>query len=297
MVNKNKSHTGTNFSKVIGCILAVLFIAWPCSALTVPEGETFTVNIDDGEDYLTVLNMGTANLYPGANIYGGILALSGGTINFYGGEMGEGSYLFAIGYPQITVYGTNFEVYVEVNGQMIEHEFSGTFFTLSPGRYYTLKGIYGNGEPINLKFCGGYIPINLVTVALESGMTIDIKPGNEQNNINLKSNGVVPVAALTTDDFDAATIDPATAEFAGAAPKHWSLEDVDGDGDDDVIFHFRTQELNLDENSTEATLTAQLASSPLMSQMTSRSAAQTSGGTVVSGTDAVKIVAAKKSKK
>ena len=185
--------------------------------------------------------------------------------------------------PNITVYGSNFAV----NGQPCDP--LATAFILAPGVYSMLTGFYGNGDPINLTFYGN-IPINLVT--LDSGMVIDIKPGDEQNNINLKSNGVVPVAALTTDQFDAATIDPATARFAGAAPAQWSLEDVDGDGDKDVIFHFRTQELNLTEESTEATLTAQLTG-----QMTIMSAAQASGGAVVSGTDKVKIVGAKKSKK
>jgi len=84
---------------------------------------------------------------------------------------------------------------------------------------------------------------------------IDIKPGSYPNSINLKSKGVVPVAVLTSDDFDASIVDPATVLFAGAAPLRWALEDVDDDGDIDLLFHFRTQELNLDENSTEATLT------------------------------------------
>lgn len=35
----------------------------------------------------------------------------------------------------------------------------------------------------------------------------------------------------------------------------WVKEDVDGDGDLDLLFHFKTQKLNLDENSIEATLT------------------------------------------
>lgn len=292
MENKNKSHVRTKFAIVIGCILAVLFIAVPCSALIVSGDEP--VNIGYGYeiqevDFLIVL--GTANLYEGAYIYQGGMAFGGSTINFYGGQMTEGEYITAWSSstnPEITVHGRNFAV----NGQPCDP--LATSFTLVPGTYSVLTGNYGNGDPIYLTFYGN-IPINLVT--LESQMVIDIKPGNDQNNINLKSNGVVPVAVLTTDQFDAATIDPATAQLAGAAPKHWSLEDVDGDGDDDVLFHFRTQELDLDEHSTEATLTAQLAGAPLAGQMTILSAAQASGGAMVSGTDTVRIVTAKKSKK
>jgi len=86
---------------------------------------------------------------------------------------------------------------------------------------------------------------------------IDIKPGSCPNSINLKSKGVVPVAVLTANGFDASTVAPETVEFAGALPKRWTLEDADGDGDEDMLFHFRTQELNLTESSTEATLTGE----------------------------------------
>ena len=291
MEKKQKNSHKVKFSKIVCFILFILLLCTaPCSAQELPSvfvwpGET--VNIDYGVSSLIV--MGTANLYPGAFVHGGISTTGGCTINFYGGEMGEDYYILAFSNginPQITVYGTNFAV----NGEPLDP--SATSFTLDLlTTYHELTGVYENGDPIKLKFRGN-IPINLVTVTLDSGMTIDIKPGNGQNNINLKSNGVVPVAVLTTDDFDAATIDPATAEFAGAAPVHWGIEDVDGDGDDDVIFHFRTQELDLDENSTEATLTVQL-----KSQTTMLSAAQASSGSVVSGTDAVQIVKAQKAKK
>jgi hypothetical protein len=102
---------------------------------------------------------------------------------------------------------------------------------------------------------------------------IDIKPGSDPNSINLKSKGVVPVAVLTTDDFDASTVDPVTVVFAGASPLRWTMEDVDGDGDMDLLFHFKTQELNLTETSTEATLTG-----------------STFGGQPIEGTDTVNIV-------
>jgi hypothetical protein len=102
---------------------------------------------------------------------------------------------------------------------------------------------------------------------------IDIKPGSDPNSINLKSKGVVPVAVLTTDDFDASSVDPTTVLFAGAQPVRWTLEDVDGDDDLDLLFHFKTQELNLSEDSTEATLTG-----------------ATYGETSIQGTDTVNVV-------
>jgi hypothetical protein len=102
---------------------------------------------------------------------------------------------------------------------------------------------------------------------------IDIKPGSYPNSINLKSKGVVPVAVLTTDDFDASAVDRVTVLFAGASPLRWAMEDVDGDGDVDLLFHFKTQELDLDGDSTEATL-----------------AGTTFGGQSIQGTDTVNIV-------
>ena len=53
---------------------------------------------------------------------------------------------------------------------------------------------------------------------------MDIKPGSYPNSINLKSNGVVLVAVLTTTVFDASTVvDPATVFFADADPVRWHL--------------------------------------------------------------------------
>jgi len=82
---------------------------------------------------------------------------------------------------------------------------------------------------------------------------IDIKPGSYPNSFNLKSKGVVPVAVLTSDAFDATTVEPDTVVFAGAEPVKWTSEDVDGD--EDLLFHFQTQGLALDQDSVEAILT------------------------------------------
>lgn len=94
----------------------------------------------------------------------------------------------------------------------------------------------------------GFLLTPIVTVAL------DIRPGDHDNSVNLKSHGRIAVAVLTTDDFDAADIDPATVEFATAKPERWHLEDVNSDGRLDMVFHFRIQNLHLISSSTEATL-------------------------------------------
>ena len=87
-------------------------------------------------------------------------------------------------------------------------------------------------------------------------LLIDIKPNAYPNVISMKGNGVVPVAILTTSiadgelcDFDATTVDAASLEFgpAGAHIVHANghLEDVDNDGDIDMIVHFRKKETGL----------------------------------------------------
>lgn len=90
---------------------------------------------------------------------------------------------------------------------------------------------------------------------------IDIKPGSFPNSINPRSKGVTPVAILTTDTFDAGTVDPTTVLFGPTGtetvPVHAASEDVDGDGDADMILHFRTQATGIQCGDTAASLTGE----------------------------------------
>jgi hypothetical protein len=91
---------------------------------------------------------------------------------------------------------------------------------------------------------------------------IDVKPGCLPNAINLKSRGVIPVAILSDGDFDAPSmVDPRTILFgpAGAPMEHVRphAEDVDDDGDLDLVFHFRTEDTGIVSGETEVFLTGE----------------------------------------
>jgi parallel beta-helix repeat protein len=101
---------------------------------------------------------------------------------------------------------------------------------------------------------------------------IDVKPTSKSNVINLGSRASLPVAILTTGAFDASTVDPDTVDFAGANVARSAMQDVDRDGDSDLVLYFKIQQLDLDENSKEATLTG-----------------ETYDGVPIEGTDRVKV--------
>lgn len=94
---------------------------------------------------------------------------------------------------------------------------------------------------------------------------IDIKPGSEPNSINLSSAGVVPVAILSSANFDAATVDPDTVTLAGAAVKMVGKsgkllahsEDVNGDGLLDLVCQVLTEQFLIVPGDSIAVLEAQ----------------------------------------
>jgi len=133
---------------------------------------------------------------------------------------------------------------------------------------------------VNPMFSGPTLRVNfqnlMVTLA-PTIVTMDIKPGETPNDINPASRGNIPVAILTTDTFDAVQIDPLSVTF-GVLPTSEShsrghIEDVDGDGDVDLVLHFRTQETGITCGETEITLVG-----------------KTFGGESISGSDTINTV-------
>ncbi|MFC1712144.1 right-handed parallel beta-helix repeat-containing protein [Candidatus Poribacteria bacterium] len=83
---------------------------------------------------------------------------------------------------------------------------------------------------------------------------IDVKPGSYPNSVNLGSNGVVPVAILSSAAFDATTVDPETVQLAGSgvairgkgSKSLAHQEDVNGDGLVDLVVQVTTENLDPD---------------------------------------------------
>jgi hypothetical protein len=95
---------------------------------------------------------------------------------------------------------------------------------------------------------------------------IDVKPRSFPSSINLKKEGLVPVAILSTTEFNALTqVDRSSLTF-GATGTENSLqrcadngEDVNDDGLPDLICHFENQKTGLTCDSTTATLVGRTA--------------------------------------
>ena len=117
--------------------------------------------------------------------------------------------------------------------------------TASPATSLTVEGSATSNVP----------PTEALTVP------IDIKPGSDVNSINLGSNGVVPVAILSTATFDARQVDPGSVTLAGAhvnvkgkGSYQASFQDVNGDGRQDLVVQVTTQALEVTAGDTRAFL-------------------------------------------
>lgn len=92
-----------------------------------------------------------------------------------------------------------------------------------------------------------------LTVTTNCVVEVDIKPASDPNSINPKSRGTIPVAILSTPDFDAPSEVDKTSLTFGRTGDEPSLakctksdEDVNGDGLLDVVCHFNTQETDFE---------------------------------------------------
>ena len=144
-----------------------------------------------------------------------------------GPEVGIGLYIAASGYCGLRFQGRVDEIYVYSRA-------------LSDGEVSSIYRCYTNP-----------------TISVD----IDVKPSSARNPLNMKSKGVIPVAILSSTSFDAVAIDPNSVKFgpgdATEAHMMGHVEDVNGDGLDDLMLHFDTQSTGITCDMDEVSLTGE----------------------------------------
>jgi polyhydroxybutyrate depolymerase len=139
------------------------------------------------------------------------------------------------------VYGTEAVFYEVVQGG---HTWPGTY------QYASLITVGPTTQHIHAT---DLIWEHLSRASLPIAVDVTVQSGG----INPRSNGVVPVAVLSTDGFDATTIDLDTVRFgpAGAAPVGASVTDIDDDGTPDLLLRFRIPDTGIEAGTETVTLT------------------------------------------
>ncbi|MGH9509904.1 MAG: hypothetical protein ACRD2M_08205 [Terriglobales bacterium] len=174
-------------------------------------------------------------------------------------ENGDGTatWLFTVGYTDATITTTLFThlgpadpgvVPPPPPGSGAYKHFDAAFVATRCIRSIRITQASGAGPPTctdNYRVCGW------------TCRTIDIKPGSDPNCINPKSSGTVAVAILSTPGFDATAVSCASLTFgpAGAPALRCATEDVDLDGDLDLVAHFQVSATGITASTTEACLT------------------------------------------
>ncbi|MHC4129847.1 MAG: hypothetical protein ACYSUA_17115 [Planctomycetota bacterium] len=216
----------------------------------------FTMDPADG----TILN---ALPSPGVDLEG--LAFgNGGVYAIAGEDLSTNLYFFDIGQNLWTIVGPTGVVWDEAglaynateNVLYAKGEEDTRLFRINPNTgASTVVGDTGIHEGGGL----AWVAEQVLFVA------IDIKPGSDPNCFNNNGHGVIPVAILGSESFDAIEVDPVTVmleslsvRVKGNGSLQFSFEDVNADGLLDMVVHILDEDGVFEPGDTSAMVTGQL---------------------------------------
>lgn len=239
------------------------------SILEMPEAQLqpsqFTFSM--GETLTVPFSYGTAGVQT-AHYYVGPLTVTVSGVGQAAGEsMSDAFYIWDPPWPPWFPAGYYYNWTLWINWLPAEN-FVDPIPPYSPEHEYTFDMIapggplhFAVGDTYTIDNTGQYVVQIEVAATL---IDIDIKPDGDPNSINCNNErGMIPVAILTTDSFDATTVDHTTVSLNGASEAHVDPmtgepqrheEDVDYDGDIDLVFHFRLGDTDLTCYSEEGIL-------------------------------------------
>jgi uncharacterized delta-60 repeat protein len=123
----------------------------------------------------------------------------------------------------------------------------------------------GGTRDLSVSGSGDFALARYLGAASAIKVAVDVKPDSTDNVISLQSNGVVPVAILSTASFNAADVDPASVCFGDAEAAaeracvarqpQGHLEDVNRDGRLDLLLQYDVPRTGIDRGDTQACLT------------------------------------------
>ncbi len=123
----------------------------------------------------------------------------------------------------------------------------------------------GYTNPKNENFSAGFRVASEYIEPDILSLLLDIRPGSDENPVNSKSNGALPVAIYGTGDIDVTEIDLATLMLEGMSlrekgksGKLGSFEDINGDSILDLVLHFDLSELPFDASTDAYTLSGMM---------------------------------------